>query len=519
VHRPAGPQSKGGWTNVQPKFDKMVFRMLLLLSLLLSILLQVKSEKAYLVTSRLPGVNYSDPRIAKMEHYAGIVPIYVDGVKSKHNPGLFFWMFRAQSANASKLVIWLNGGPGCSSLLGALAGHAPLRFDDDGNIHFNPNAWNADADLLYLDQPVGTGYSFVHEEAQIPLKVTRASRDFVQFVRKLYILFPDLASKDLYITGESYAGVWIPYFSKAIVDDNQVNPNVIPLKGIAVGNGLIWPEVLYETFVEWPILHGYLPNGPTKDNATKTLKECQKAYREGHEFIHIPVCDSLTDIILSANLSNGDCRNWYDMRLVMPNCNLDAYPKASTYLDKYLIDPQVIEALHVKSPKKPIWQSCDALVESKMNYDPSVPPYKLLPWILENGVQVLLYSGQHDLACNSLQYEWGIGNLTWGGITGFSHDGMLPYIVDGVSKGKVWTERNLTYLLIHDSGHMVPYDAPKVSLDVLGRFIHSSSMPLNDGHARVKDKVWPWFLIITSVLMSIVLMMWSVVRSSEYESV
>ena len=104
------------------------------------------------------------------------------------------------------ITVWLNGGPGCSSLDGLAKENGPFVFPgNDSNPQRNANSWTKLGNVLYIDQPVGSGYSGGSVEAKINSQVTQS---FVSWLAVFYTIFPDMKSKKTYITGESYAGIY-----------------------------------------------------------------------------------------------------------------------------------------------------------------------------------------------------------------------------------------------------------------------------------------------------------------------
>ena len=86
-------------------------------------------------------------------------------VSEKCGDNLFFWFFEAQnSPKDAPIVIWINGGPGSSSMLGLFAENGPYKINDDLTLRDNPYSWNVNANLLVIDQPAGTGLSFCGEQ-------------------------------------------------------------------------------------------------------------------------------------------------------------------------------------------------------------------------------------------------------------------------------------------------------------------------------------------------------------------
>lgn len=152
------------------------------------------------------------------------------------------------------VVLWLNGGPGASSLVGLVQELGPLLLTTDTNhkIHFveNPYAWTNYANLLVLESPVGVGFSYCgrmledtdNDDDQFPScqDVTDDSTAAVALAALLdfFTKFPEVQSNEVFLTGESYAGVYVPLLANAIVDHNTKKATAvpIPLQGIAVGD-------------------------------------------------------------------------------------------------------------------------------------------------------------------------------------------------------------------------------------------------------------------------------------------
>ena len=125
-------------------------------------------------------------------------------------------MYPAVDATAP-VVIWLNGGPGASSTFANFLFSSPLRISEstDGvfEMYTSKETWIKTGTMIYIDQPVGTGFAYGE-----PLLTTmeEATTEFLAFVQGIWDKFPELKEKDLYMTGESYAGHYIPAFSYAL---------------------------------------------------------------------------------------------------------------------------------------------------------------------------------------------------------------------------------------------------------------------------------------------------------------
>ncbi len=147
----------------------------------------------------------------------------------------FYWLFRSRSnKDADPLVFWLTGGPGCSSELAVFYENGPYKLNNDLTTKKNPNSWNSKANLIFMDQPVGTGFSKCSNPAHYARNEKMVAENFYKFLVKFLIKYPEYKKRTMYITGESYAGHYIP----AIADFIVRNPNEdINFLGVAIGNG------------------------------------------------------------------------------------------------------------------------------------------------------------------------------------------------------------------------------------------------------------------------------------------
>ncbi|KAI4303095.1 hypothetical protein MLD38_038766 [Melastoma candidum] len=194
-----------------------------------------------------PGGSWNSDRILKLPGQPPYPPIsqfsgYVT-VDRHHGRALFYWFFEAQSQPDHKpLLLWLNGGPGCSSIgYGAVNELGPLRVTANGaGLLYNKHAWNQEASLLFVESPVGVGFSYTNTSSDLSvLDDAFAAEDMYSFVVNWLERFPQYKSRDFYISGESYAGHYVPQLAELVYDRNRDTDNKYPhinLKGFIVGN-------------------------------------------------------------------------------------------------------------------------------------------------------------------------------------------------------------------------------------------------------------------------------------------
>jgi carboxypeptidase D len=134
-----------------------------------------------------------------LDHIGFVLTPYSSHVEitPEHHGNLFFWHYQNRHiANKQRTVLWLNGGPGCSSMDGALMEIGPYRVLENGNLAYNNGSWAEFANLLFVDQPVGTGFSYVDTDSYLH-ELSDASNQMVQFLEKFYIMFPEYANDDV----------------------------------------------------------------------------------------------------------------------------------------------------------------------------------------------------------------------------------------------------------------------------------------------------------------------------------
>jgi carboxypeptidase D len=118
-------------------------------------------------------------------------------VDPEHNGHLFFWHFQSRHiANRQRTVIWLNGGPGCSSMDGALMEIGPYRAQTDHSLQYNNGSWDEFANLLFVDQPIGTGFSYANTNSFL-VELSDMSTQFITFLDKWFKVFPEYEVDDV----------------------------------------------------------------------------------------------------------------------------------------------------------------------------------------------------------------------------------------------------------------------------------------------------------------------------------
>jgi carboxypeptidase D len=218
---------------------------------------------------------------------------------------------------------------------GVFLENGPMRFQN-GKLVLNNESWHQETNMLYIDQPANTGYSVGPTRKTIEEVVY----DFLLFLDHFYNTFPELATLDLYLSGESFAGVWISYISLAILKRNEARTaRHIQLKSLLLGNAWLDPLYQYPAYLEFAT-EKHLINGTYLSRAEDQMSHCHNELGKQPRNINYDVCEGVMRTILDASISAGQyCINKYDYRLrdQGPNegCGM-SWPPGVTELHQYL---------------------------------------------------------------------------------------------------------------------------------------------------------------------------------------
>lgn len=163
-------------------------------------------------------------------------------VNELYDSNLFFWFFKSRNRPLSDpVILWLQGGPGASSLFGLFVENGPFYATNSSKVELRDHAWTNNHSILYIDNPVGVGFSFVGNDLGYADSQTQIGKDLHCALVQFFKLFPELQKNDFFIAGESYAGKYVPAAAYTILKNNPSAELKINLQGIAIGDGLSDP--------------------------------------------------------------------------------------------------------------------------------------------------------------------------------------------------------------------------------------------------------------------------------------
>ncbi|XP_063882695.1 lysosomal protective protein-like [Scylla paramamosain] len=434
----------------------------------------------------LPGLNHD----IAFKHYSG----YLSGAPGKH---LHYWFVESsRDPVADPVVLWMNGGPGCSSMEGLLAELGPYLVNPDGKtLKENPYGWNVMANVLFLEAPACVGLSYDDNnncetgDDETSLSNYLALQDFFQNK------FPEYRNNSFFITGESYGGIYVPTLAVRVLKGKDTFP--INLQGYAVGNGLSSYELNDDSIIFFGYYHGLFGD----DLWVRLVEHCCSGGRASRQTCNFsnskwPMCalavEKASDIIYNeglnmynlydncphtsagsfsrheAFLSNIMRKHHFHKTMMMKaksnkNVKLDPPCTNGTNLLNYLNTPEVRTALHIPLDVGK-FELCNDEVnfKYKREYSTMKPQYQYLT----SQVRGLIYNGDIDMACNFLGDEWFVESL---GLQ--VKEGRRMWHQGGQVAGFVKRFANLDLVTVRGAGHMVPEDKPAPALKMITSFI------------------------------------------------
>jgi serine carboxypeptidase-like clade 2 len=362
---------------------------------------------------------------------------------------------------------------------GAFMENGPFVFSETNNSMFaNPNSWNRVANMLYIEAPAGVGFSVLGNIANNNTDDNITADDNLNALVYFFtVLFPEYQNNDFYISGESYAGVYIPYLATYILNYNANPTTTVPinLKGILVGNPVTdwnldadnaWPEFLYwhqliddTIFFPWQNLN------------------CSLYYLEGSDPACVPLANQMYDLFTQVNYYDiyRQCipqqdfahkRRWNTQALGgISNC------VPNNALTLYLNTPRVRNALHINTTVG-AWEEC-----ANINYySGPQASYYLYSNLVKSGIRINIYSGDTDSCVPTLGTIKWINNLMSSLLL---HDSVKwgEWMLNG-QVGGFYTRygSNFRFTTIRGAGHMCIQWKPEAGFQMFSAFLNGTDL-------------------------------------------
>ncbi|KAM3957891.1 venom serine carboxypeptidase [Aphomia sociella] len=383
-------------------------------------------------------------------------------VDESYNSNQYFWYFPPFTKSASApVILWLQGGPGGSSLFGLFTELGPLIAKRDG-FALRKYHWALNHHLIFIDNPVGTGFSFTDDEKGYCTNENCVAKGLYSSVQQFFTLFPHLKDNEFYITGESYAGKYVPALAMEIHRQNTNGENKINLRGLAMGNAYCDPvhQIDYGNYL---YQHGLID-----DNQLLIFERLQSEIVAKIKVENWQEADILMDKLMDGALTNFSYfksftgfEDYYNFLYTKEDID-------TSMLEKLLQNDEVRQSVHVGG----LPFNSGEEVQMHLAYDilKSVASYisELLSYY-----RILFYNGQLDIIVAYPLTESFLRNLNFSAADVYKIAPRHIWKVGEDIAGYVKKAGNLTEVLVRDAGHMVPHDQPRWALDLITKFIRN----------------------------------------------
>ncbi|MCD7464211.1 Serine carboxypeptidase-like 26 [Datura stramonium] len=439
---------------------------------------------------KLPG----QPNSPQVSQFSGYIT-----VNKTHGRALFYWFFQSQSDSSKKpLLLWLNGGPGCSSIgYGAAVELGPLLVQNNGaGLDFNEYSWNNEANLLFLESPVGVGFSYTNTSSDLAnLDDDFAAEDAYNFLVNWLERFPEFKNREFFISGESYAGHYVPQLAELVYNRNKDSKNYpyINLKGFVVGNPETNDYYDYKGILEYAWSHAILYDSEYQkakqvcdfklSNWSNACNDAMQVLWDKYNEIDIyniyaPKClvnsssSSASDIVSRHDSSQIKALNYGFRRMKRIPGGYD--PCYTAFTEEYFNRLDVQSALHANtegSQARKKWKSCSDPVFRTYNYN----VFSLLPVyerLIKVGLKIWIFSGDADGRVPVIGTRYCIEalNLT---LKSPWHSWFHNHQV----AGRVVEYEGLTFVTVRGAGHLVPLYKPSEGLALIRSFLTGEELP------------------------------------------
>ncbi|KAL6712211.1 hypothetical protein ACN47E_000088 [Coniothyrium glycines] len=448
------------------------------------------------------GVCELDPNV---KSYSG----YVDVDDDQH---MFWWFFEARNQDPTEapLTVWINGGPGSSSMIGLFQELGPCGVGPDLKPFNNPYSWTNASNMLFIDQPATVGFSYTipipgykdgnrivqlpnatcpdyaqsygtcgtysaPDATLVPNTTEAAAPNMWKTLQGFMGAFPQYSRNGFSLATESYGGHWGPVFSSYFLDQNAkdiTGAHKLELENLLIGNGWLDPLVQYQAYYEYAVSPGNTYDFDPYDDTMKAewynnvhgpgncVDRTKSCYATGSN----TVCSSADDFCANKVeflYDSWSGRDELDIRFLTPN------PFPYSYFVDYLNTPEVQKAVGAYQNFSENSRTVSAAFVNTGDDNRSSGTIAACQKLLDAGVQVILYYGDADYNCN---WYGGVHVADLINATGYSEAGFTNMSTsDSIVHGQVKQSGLFSFVRIYDAGHQAPFYQPLAALELFER--------------------------------------------------
>ncbi|XP_049811567.1 retinoid-inducible serine carboxypeptidase-like [Schistocerca nitens] len=385
---------------------------------------------------------------------------YIDVRDGAH---MFYWLYYTTATTdyaTRPLVIWLQGGPGAS---GTGYGNFEELGIVDANLNVRNSSWVHKVNVLFIDNPVGTGFSYVDNYSLYTTTNAEIAADLITFIKAFLEQYPTFQTVPLYIFSESYGGKMAAEFALELYKAIQAGEVTVPLKGVAMGDSWISP---IDSVLTWApfLLQTGMVDSEGYAQIDRYAQLTKNAINAGDYSLATSLWSTTESIILSVTY-NIDFYNIlykvYGYGRHMAKQEFRGLNRVSDAELNELMNGYVKNTLGDVIPSDVYWDSQGSNVFSALNEDFMKPVTDVVESLLnETDISVVVFTGNLDLIVDTPGTLKWVENLKWAGAQSWKESNRSPITVNSIIEGYYKKYSNFAFYWITRSGHMVPTDNP-----------------------------------------------------------
>ncbi|RVW64775.1 Serine carboxypeptidase-like 18 [Vitis vinifera] len=410
--------------------------------------------------------------VTSLPGFSGTLPFTLEtgyvGVGESEEVQLFYYFVESQSSpSQDPLMLYIAGGPGCSSLSSLLYENGPIylnyQYYDGGvpSLNLSADAWTQSLNMIYIDAPVGTGFSYSNTSQGYYVDDAENAAQTYEFLRKWLVQHPDFLENELYIAGVSYSGIPVPMIVNEIIEGNilGLSPGM-NIKGYVLGSPVT--DSFIDDNSKIPFAHGLSLISHELYNSAKT--NCEGNYVNVSSeacALDIEAIDELLRYINVAQVLHPYCYAFTvkpserqgNRRSSLEEANYrscDLY--SSVPISIWANDESVRAALNVRNGTKGNWQPCNSSLTGYTEDVTTTLAYHR-NFSHTSSLRALIYNGDHDMSIPNIGTQEWIRSLnmtladTW-------RAWMVDAQVAGYTKRYTYGDFSLTYATVKGAGHI-----------------------------------------------------------------
>ncbi|KAF9564252.1 alpha/beta-hydrolase [Agrocybe pediades] len=400
------------------------------------------------------------------------------------NMSMWFWFFEARnSPETAPFTLWLNGGPGCSSMIGLFQENGPCKVNSDGaTTVLNPFSWNNISNMIYIDQPIGTGFSFGTNTVNSTITASPAVWQAFQVLFESQE-FAKYQSREFIFATESYGGHYGPamvtFFDQqnALIKAGKLQGELITVSALMINNGWYDPLIQNLAYLQFATnAPGYgqlqsdsvLKQMNTSYFAPGGCKEQEEAcYAAGTDANSNTICRKADSFcvqnLFSPAVGNRDSD---DLRQTSPA----SFPPE--FYVKFLGNATIKAKIGAESSYK----ECTNTPGFTNTGDDARTLLPQLQALVDSGLKTLLWAGDADINCNWLGGHASALAMNWTGAAELAQTPFTNMTINGSAVAAIQNVLNFSFARVFQAGHEVPAFQPEAALEIFRQVVNGEQL-------------------------------------------